>query len=96
MKFQRIAALLGLTALFAVSCAPQAAQPPASAPLTNPPSAQALATDSPPQPTESAAQPAVEPTAVFVPRGDKLEATDPSTVVLASGGLQLVEFFRFT
>jgi hypothetical protein len=29
-------------------------------------------------------------------RGDKLEATDPSTVALASGGLQLVEFFRFT
>jgi len=29
-------------------------------------------------------------------RGPDLIATDPSTVNLASGGLQLVEFFRFT
>lgn len=29
-------------------------------------------------------------------RGPNLEATDPTTVSLASGGLQLVEFFRFT
>ena len=29
-------------------------------------------------------------------RGPELEATDPATVALASGGLQLVEFFRFT
>ena len=29
-------------------------------------------------------------------RGPELHATDPSTVRLASGGLQLVEFFRFT
>jgi len=29
-------------------------------------------------------------------RGPNLEATDPSTVNLASGGLLFVEFFRFT
>jgi hypothetical protein len=29
-------------------------------------------------------------------RGPDLEATDPSTVSLASGGLHFVEFFRFT
>lgn len=29
-------------------------------------------------------------------RGPNLEATDPTTVALASGQLQLVEFFRFT
>ncbi len=29
-------------------------------------------------------------------RGPNLEATDPTTVRLDSGGLQLVEFFRFT
>ena len=29
-------------------------------------------------------------------RGSELHATDPTTVDLASGGLQLVEFFRFT
>jgi ABC-type tungstate transport system permease subunit len=38
--------------------------------------------------------PAVQPVATS--RGDNLEATDPSTVSLASGQLQLVEFFRFT
>ena len=34
--------------------------------------------------------------AVATSRGPNLEATDPSTVSLASGQLQLVEFFRFT
>jgi hypothetical protein len=33
---------------------------------------------------------------VVTPRGSDLVATDPSTVALASGQLQLVEFFRFT
>jgi hypothetical protein len=32
----------------------------------------------------------------FVSRGPNLEATDPTTVSLESGDLQLVEFFRFT
>jgi hypothetical protein len=36
------------------------------------------------------------PTVVVTPRGPELVATDPSTVSLASGQLQLVEFFRFT
>ena len=34
--------------------------------------------------------------AVATSRGPDLEATDPATVSLASGGLQFVEFFRFT
>ncbi len=34
--------------------------------------------------------------AVATSRGANLEATDPATVSLASGQLQLVEFFRFT
>lgn len=34
--------------------------------------------------------------AVATSRGPELEATDPGTVSLASGQLQLVEFFRFT
>ena len=33
---------------------------------------------------------------VATSRGANLEATDPTAVNLASGGLQLVEFFRFT
>ncbi|NOH02520.1 MAG: hypothetical protein HND47_11480 [Chloroflexi bacterium] len=34
--------------------------------------------------------------AIATSRGPSLEATDPTTVSLASGQLQLVEFFRFT
>jgi len=56
-----------------------------------------------PAPAESAG-PAVTPVPTQVtevqpaatPRGPNLEATDPTTISLASGGLQLVEFFRFT
>jgi len=44
-------------------------------------------------PTE-AVEPA--PLPVATSRGPNLEATDPSTVSLASGQIQLVEFFRFT
>ena len=39
---------------------------------------------------------AVEVQPVATSRGPDLEATDPTTVALASGSLQLVEFFRFT
>ena len=54
------------------------------------------------RPVQSEATAAVSvvenPTLLPVPtsRGPNLEATDPSTVSLASGNLQLVEFFRFT
>ena len=44
-------------------------------------------------PTESLVSTALP---VATSRGPELHATDPSTVKLASGGLQLVEFFRFT
>jgi hypothetical protein len=43
---------------------------------------------------ESTAIPQIQPAATS--RGPNLEATDPSTVNLASGRLQLIEFFRFT
>jgi hypothetical protein len=33
--------------------------------------------------------------AIATSRGPNLEATDPKTVSMASGGLQLVEFFEF-
>ncbi len=39
---------------------------------------------------------AVEVQAIATSRGPDLEATDPATVNLVSGQLQLVEFFRFT
>ncbi len=79
---------VGLAAVLLASCAPQATQPPEPF---------AVATQTP----ESATQTQVTadaPTvaAVATSRGPNLEATDPATVSLASGQLQLVEFFRFT
>ncbi len=50
----------------------------------------APAETSPPTDTSPAVQ------AAATSRGPNLEATDPTTVNLASGQLQLVEFFRFT
>lgn len=44
-------------------------------------------------PTEALATTAIP---IATSRGPELHATDPSTVRLDSGGLQLVEFFRFT
>ena len=81
---------VGLAAVLLASCAPQATQPPAP-----PLGIEAV------QPTESVTQPQVTneaPVVAAAPtsRGPDLEATDPSTVNLASGQLQLVEFFRFT
>ncbi len=79
---------VGLVAVLVASCAPEATQP--STPLQ-------AATQIP----ESVTQPQVTneaPTVVAVAtsRGPNLEATNPATVNLASGQLQLVEFFRFT
>ena len=54
------------------------------------------------QPTIASAETIAAPTQpvevqpVATSRGPDLEATDPMTVALASGSLQLVEFFRFT
>ena len=42
------------------------------------------------------ATPPVDVQPVATSRGPDLEATDPSTVSLASGQVQFVEFFRFT
>jgi len=40
--------------------------------------------------------PTVSPRYVVTPRGNKLEATDPSTVNISTGKPTFVEFFRFT
>jgi hypothetical protein len=45
------------------------------------------------EPTEAVA---TTPLPVATSRGPELEATDPTTVSLASGQVQFVEFFRFT
>jgi hypothetical protein len=89
---------LGLVAvLLTVSCAPAATAPPASTDVAIPATA-APAESSAPEATASAPTQSaeVEVQAVATSRGPDLEATDPATVSLASGQLQLVEFFRFT
>lgn len=91
---------LSLIILLVASCAPEASstqQP--SAPVAGEPSPTAFApSDSAPANTDVAAAPteAAAPLPVATSRGDALEATDPASVSLASGGLQFVEFFRFT
>jgi hypothetical protein len=87
-----------VAALLAVSCAPsnptETAPPEVSNPA-QPAATEALAlTDAPAAQTE--APTTVEDLPPFTPHGNDLVATDPATVTLASGGLQLVEFFRFT
>jgi hypothetical protein len=92
---------LTLFALLLFACAPAVSNTPASTevPATQPsPAVQPTLTLAAPT-LEPATRPAAEaPTAVMLAtsRGPELHATDPTTVSLASGGLQFVEFFRFT
>ena len=64
-----------------------------------PPTPTLPAADASPEEAEmSATEAPTEDPPLPVPtsRGPDLEATDPATVSLASGDLQLVEFFRYT
>lgn len=93
---------LGLLAVVVISaCAPAATTAPTQTAAPATPTPLIAATQTP----ETAVQPTVQaeaatltpaPVAAATSRGPDLEATDPTTVSLASGGLQLVEFFRFT
>jgi len=93
---------MGLVATLSVTVASCAPAPAAPAVDSAPPAA-APTEASAPQPTAAVPAEATEAPAqaaevqpVPTSRGPKLEATDPATVSLASGQLQLVEFFRFT
>ncbi len=96
--------LLGLLGVFLLSaCTPKKATPPPPPPVqlpepSEPTSASAEAEMSefaPVAPTE-AISPTAEPIlAIPTSRGNKLEATDPTTVNIASGEPQLIEFFAF-
>jgi len=82
-----------VAALTVISCAPTVdTAPPTSAPTE----ASAPQPEAPAEPTAAAPTQAAEVQPVPTSRGPKLEASDPATVSLASGQLQLVEFFRFT
>lgn len=85
----------------AVTATPSVVEPPPAAPTEAaalPPGA--IPTQPPVASFTAVPSEIPSPTAVVLPvatsRGPELEATDPTTVVLASGGLQFVEFFRFT
>lgn len=81
-----------LVVLAASACASAATSVPAA-----PPTAELISATAAPESTPLAtAASSVDVQAVATSRGPDLEATDPSTVRLASGQLQLVEFFRFT
>lgn len=86
---------LCLLAVIVVSaCAPApTAAPPGEAAQTQAVGQPAITEAAPSVATEA---PKAVPQAAATSRGPDLEATDPASVNLASGGLQLVEFFRFT
>jgi hypothetical protein len=98
----RLFHLLTFAAVILAACSPApATETPAAAPVFELPSA------TPFQPVESAGgqatqppvatePPAQTPLPVATSRGPNLEATDPTTVSLAAGQYQFVEFFRFT
>ncbi len=102
MKPRSILTIGLLTVFLLGACAPAASPEPAQseAPFQSLP--QATEPPAQPQPTETENQPEAAPSEVTPPqsiatsRGPNLEASDPTTVNLASGDLQLVEFFRFT
>lgn len=92
---------LGLLAVFVTaSCAPALTPSPAAATqpqVEAPTAAPVVSTATAAVPVITATSiPAETPFPAATSRGPNLEATDPTTVSLAAGQLQLVEFFRFT
>ena len=95
MTTPRLFPTFGLLAVLLASACSPAATSPTPAPVAATHTESAAPTSLPAQPEATLAPTApAEPAATS--RGPDLEATDPATVALASGGLQLVEFFRFT
>ena len=86
-----------LIAVLLAACSPAQNTPPAE--MTQPPTASIpTATLAPTLESGTEIAPSEQATALpaATSRGPDLHATDPTTVSLASGGLQFVEFFRFT
>ena len=100
MRKRRTLPSLVLFAVFLAACTPAATQRPASSvtpvrqDVTATPVVDLTATyvylDS-----LNSATPPPTPQLIATSRGPNLEATDPTTVRMDSGGLQLVEFFEF-
>ena len=83
---------LSLLAVLLAACSPVAS----SVAPTHPVDIELTLTLPPPQATSAPAE-TLAPTAlpIATSRGPHLEATDPTAVKMASGGLELVEFFEF-
>ena len=93
-------AAVGLVAAIVLSaCAPAVTSAPSTSTEALAPATATPADLSVPTAAEATVVPptqVVEALAVATSRGPNLQATDPTTVNLASGQLHLVEFFRFT
>ena len=104
----RLLPSLVLFAFFVASCTPATATASSGDEMSPPVVIQPTATFPSPVPTLDQGQsmpdvtevpteiPAPTPFPVATSRGPDLHATDPTTVNLASGQIQFVEFFRFT
>jgi len=88
-----------LAVLLAACASPQATQPPAPSVEQVLPSATAIqpvvSADLSATPNLVVEAPTQTPFPIATSRGPELEATDPTTVSMASGGLQFIEFFEF-
>jgi len=82
--------------LLIAGCAPEFKEQPAIPAVIDPSSAIPLAATSTAEIMVSEPTPSADVQPAATSRGPNLEATDPTEVSLASGQLQLVEFFRFT
>ena len=98
----RVRTVLLLGILLASACGKTPVSTPVAA-IPSPGETRAAPTTAPtstltsvPEPTASPVPETATPLPIATSRGPNLVATDPSTVALASGSLQLVEFFRFT
>jgi hypothetical protein len=91
---------LGLLAILLAACASAEGAAPTNRAAAQPPTAVAATLTVAVPTLEAATQAIPSEEATVLPvatsRGPDLEATDPTTVSLESGGLQFVEFFRFT
>ena len=93
MRKRRLLASLGLLAILLAACAPTTATVIPSETLSPSVSTSDASVQATAAPTQNLA---ATPLPVATSRGPNLEAIDPTTVSLASGGVQFVEFFRFT
>lgn len=98
MKLKFVMIFLTALILSISACAPsvvsEAGQSPDELPVSTPPAEEIVRTTITPAQPESAAS--IPSMMAATSRGDKLAASDPSAVNLASGVPTLVEFFRFT